>query len=35
MTLPAGREASLGAGATVYQRHRPEQTLLYQLVEVY
>ena len=35
MTLPAGREASPGAGVTVYQRQRPEQTLLYQLVEAY
>ena len=29
----AGREASLGVGASVYERHRPERTLLYQLVE--
>jgi len=29
----AGREASLGEGAHCYERHRPEQTLLYQLVE--
>ncbi len=30
----AGREAGSGAlGATRYERHRPEQTLLYQIVE--
>jgi hypothetical protein len=29
----AGREAVLGAGACRYERHRPEQTLLYPLVE--
>jgi len=29
----AGREAVLGAEAHRYERHRPEQTLLYQLVE--
>ena len=29
----AGREALLGADARRYERHRPEQTLLYQLVE--
>ena len=30
---PAGREASPGHGVHRYERHRPEQTLLYQLVE--
>ena len=30
-----GREAGLGEGAQRYERHRPEQTLLYQLVEQY
>jgi hypothetical protein len=30
--LPAGREARSGGGAQPYVRHRPEQTLLYQLV---
>jgi ribosomal protein S27E len=33
--LPVGREASSGVGAFVYARHRPERTLLYQLVEEY
>ena len=33
--LPAGREASSGVGAPVYTRHRPEGTLLYQLVQEY
>ena len=33
LPLPAGREASLGVAASVYERHRPERTLLYQLVE--
>jgi ribosomal protein S27E len=32
---PAGREASSGGGAPPYVRHRPERTLLYQLVEEY
>ena len=32
---PAGREASSGVGAPPYVRHRPERTLLYQLVEEY
>lgn len=32
---PAGREASSGIGAPLYVRHRPERTLLYQLVEEY
>ena len=35
LQLPAGREASLGEGAPQYARHRPEQTLLYQLIEEY
>ena len=33
--LSAGREASSGAGAPVYSRHRPERTLLCPLVEEY
>lgn len=32
---PAGREASSGGSAPPYVRHRPERTLLYQLVEEY
>jgi ribosomal protein S27E len=32
---PAGREASSGGGAPAYVGHRPERTLLYQLVEEY
>jgi len=35
LPLPAGREASGGVGAPVYERHRPERTLLYQLVDTY
>jgi hypothetical protein len=35
LPLPAGREASSGIGAPPYVRHRPERTLLYQLVEEY
>jgi len=35
LPFPAGREASAGVGAYVYARHRPERTLLYQLVEEY
>ena len=35
LPLPAGREASSGVGAPLYVRHRPERTLLYQLVEEY
>ena len=30
--LPAGRDASSGVGVSPYARHRPERTLLYQLV---
>ena len=30
---PAGKEASTGHGVRNYERHRPEQTLLYRLVE--
>ena len=30
-----GREARLDAGAPPYQRHRPERTLLYRLVDEY
>ena len=33
LPLPAGREVSAGVAASVYERHRPERTLLYQLVE--
>ena len=32
---PAGKEASSGVGAPVYERHRPERTLIYQLVQEY
>ena len=32
---PAGKEASLGESGHRYERHRPEQTLLYQLVDEY
>ena len=35
LPLSAGRDASLGVGAPDYARHRPEHTLLYQLVEEY
>jgi ribosomal protein S27E len=35
MLPPPGREARPGQGIHRYQRHRPEQTLLYQLVEQY
>jgi hypothetical protein len=35
LPLPAGREASPGVGASVYERHRPEHTLLYRLVQEY
>jgi len=35
LQLPAGREASRGERAPRYERHRPEQTLLYQLIEEY
>ena len=35
LPIPAGREASSGVGARVYARHRPERTLLYQLVQRY
>ncbi len=33
--LPAGRDASAGGGVPPYARHRPERTLLYQLVRDY
>jgi hypothetical protein len=33
MLLPAGKEASWGDGTPHYERHRPERTLLYQLVK--
>ena len=32
---PAGRDASSGVGVPPYVRHRPERTLLYQLVRDY
>ena len=35
LPLPVGREASPGVAAPPYVRHRPECTLLYQLVEEY
>jgi hypothetical protein len=35
LLLPAGREASRGECAPQYERHRPEQALLYQLIEEY
>ena len=35
LPLPAGREARAGVAASRYERHRPECTLLYQLVEDY
>jgi ribosomal protein S27E len=35
LPLPAGREASQGGGAARYERHWPERTLLYQLVQEY
>jgi hypothetical protein len=33
LQLLVGREASPGEWAPQYERHRPERTLLYQLVE--
>ena len=33
LLLPVGREASPGVTAPPYVRHRPERTLLYQLIE--
>ena len=33
--LPAGRDASAGGGVPPYVRHRPERTLLYQVVRDY
>ena len=33
LQLPVGREASSGDGVSRYERHRPERTLLYQLIE--
>ena len=35
MPLPAGKDASSGVGAPLYSRHRPERTLLYELVQEY
>jgi len=33
LPLLAGREARSGAGGSVYERHRLDRTLLYQLVK--
>lgn len=33
LSTPAARSAGTGFGANYYQRHRPEQTLLYQIIE--
>jgi hypothetical protein len=35
LPLPTGREASPSVGVLVYERHRPERTLLYQLIQDY
>ena len=35
LQLSVGREASPGGGVARYERHRPERTLLYQLVQEY
>jgi hypothetical protein len=35
LSLPVGREAGPGVAAPPYVRHRPERTLLYQLVDEY
>lgn len=35
LLLPAGREASPSVGVPVYERHRPERALLYQLIQDY
>ncbi len=35
LQLPVGKEASPGIGVPRFERHRPEQTLLYQLVDRY
>jgi hypothetical protein len=35
LPLATGREASKGVDAPLYVRHRPERTLLYQIVEEY
>jgi len=35
LPLPAGREANAGVAASLYERHRPERTLLYRLVEAH
>jgi len=35
LSFPTDRKASVGDGAREYVRHRPERTLLYQLVEAY
>jgi len=35
LPLRAGREANLSVAASAYERHRPERTFLYQLIEDY
>ena len=35
LPLPAGKDAGSGVNAPAYERHRPERTLLYRLVEEY
>jgi len=35
LPMPAGRKAKPIDGALNYERHRPKQTLLYQLAEKY
>ena len=35
LQLLAGKDASEGKGSVRFERHRPEQTLLYRLVEKY
>jgi hypothetical protein len=35
LPLPVGRETSAGVGASRYERHGPERTLLYQLADLH
>ena len=35
LQMPASREASQDDGSVEYERHRPERTLLYQLVQAH
>ena len=35
LPLATGREANMGVNAPTYVRHRPQRTLLYQIVEEY